>query len=113
MVVDHSAYLVDCVSYWFFFQIQFLVPIQCVGPLVCFQVLMFPSLLEDAEVSECFAPFLQYVEDTHNLALAKGPQYLVRPSTWLDLCTSISLNFEGPPPKSSVHGLYTQVNCFQ
>lgn len=40
---------------------------------------MFPSLLEDAEVSELFAPFLQYVEDSHDLALAKGPQYPVHP----------------------------------
>ncbi|KAG0553297.1 hypothetical protein KC19_12G000100 [Ceratodon purpureus] len=42
---------------------------------VLFEVLMFPSLLEDAEVSERFAPFLLYVEETHDLALAKGPQY--------------------------------------
>jgi hypothetical protein len=49
---------------------------MCCGS-VWLQVLMFPSLLEDAEVNEAFRPFLQYVEATHDLSLSGGQRYPV------------------------------------
>jgi len=42
---------------------------------------MFPSLLEDAEVNELFAPFLEYVDNICDLVLEKGSQYPVLSST--------------------------------
>lgn len=42
---------------------------------VMFEVLMFPSLLDDAQVNETIGPFLLHVEETHDLTLAKGQRY--------------------------------------
>ncbi|KAL3682269.1 hypothetical protein R1sor_000291 [Riccia sorocarpa] len=50
---------------------------------VVFEVLMFPSLQEDAEISELMKPFLLHVEETHDLSLASGQRY---PGVYSLLC---------------------------
>lgn len=45
--------------------------------LICvlFEVLMFPTLLDDAEIDMAFGPFLQHIEKTHDLTLAGDQRY--------------------------------------
>ncbi|KAG6555775.1 hypothetical protein Mapa_003016 [Marchantia paleacea] len=50
---------------------------------VMFEVLMFPLLLEDAEINDILKPFLIHVEESHDLSLASGQRY---PGVYSLLC---------------------------